>query len=160
MIKTELFIWESCLCAKSCKQCIERYVSLAKSTSTANTRRFPNAVLMLGQRRRRWTDIKAALANVSCLLGQAMLEWSTAFSHLSIRRWLVYHISDISFVWPTCRPTYDILHYHSELVMRSIINRHKLISIIADEIYGFLCSIIKRLMWSKVVIPMWQWWWI
>ena len=40
----------------------------------ANTRRCPNHVVMLSQRRRRWTNIEAQLFKIACSLGAGVVD--------------------------------------------------------------------------------------
>ena len=44
---------------------------------SANTGHSPNAVSMLGQRRRRWANIETALGECPVFAGQYTLTWST-----------------------------------------------------------------------------------
>ena len=69
----------------------QHWTNLPTVASTpANTRRWTNAGLMLGQRRRRWTNITQHCFNVSCLLGHVVHKAQE--SHWLLKSGLVQHI--------------------------------------------------------------------
>ena len=95
-------------------------IHTARDIVSANTRHSPNAVLMLGQRRRRWTNIKTALERYL-----AFARVSTAFKTEHISHSTVRSTQNLINAGPTLQTlaqhwSCDVSVYHTQPCLISV----------------------------------------